>query len=112
MGENRKEENRRVGEEGFEDPLVPAGNQANEEAWQEEGGDGNGSSCCRIWAIEFVSNCIGKGNPLADKCEATGKEEEDESWREKSSQVFLLLRKDPAWSHLQVLGDAQRGGDD
>ena len=87
------------------------GKQPDEEAWKETVGYSKGSSSCEI-ITSVVINCRGKGKPLADMCEATGKEEEDESWREKSSQVFLLLGKDPARSDFQVLGKTQRGGDD
>ena len=56
------------------------------------------------------SVCESKGKSFANKCEVAGKEEEDES--REVSQAFLLLGKDPEWPHLQVLGKAQRRGDD
>ena len=56
------------------------------------------------------SVCESKGKSFANKCEAAGKEEEDES--REVSQAFLLLGKDPEWPHLQVFGKAKRGGDD
>ena len=43
MGECRQEEDGRLGEEGLEDASVPAGKQVDEEAWEEKGGDSNGS---------------------------------------------------------------------
>ena len=105
MGENRKEKNRRVCEEGFEDPLVAAGKQPDEEAWKERYSYSKGSSSCEI-ITSVVINCRGKGKPLADKCEATGKEDEDKSWREKSSQLFLLLGEDQLTSRaIDVKGN-------
>ena len=43
MGEYGKEEDGRLGKEGLQDALVPAGKQVDEEAWEEKGGDSNGS---------------------------------------------------------------------
>ena len=101
-----------MSDESLEDPSVQAGEQADEEAGEEKGGESNDSSSCNICFTCSIANCIGKSNPLANQSEAARKEDEDESWREKSSKMCLLFWKDPARSHLQVLGEAQGGGDD
>ena len=72
-----------MGQEGLQDPLVPAGKQANEKAWEENGGDNHGSSVCGIYSTLTSSiKCRPRGNckPLSDKYETTGKEDEYESW--------------------------------
>ena len=100
-----------MSDESLEDPSVQAGEQANEEAGEEKGGESNGGSSCNIsstWTTNSRANCDGKSNPLTNQCEAAREEDEDKSLREKSS----LFWKDPARSHLQVLGEAQGGGDD
>ena len=102
-----------MSDESLEDPSVQAGEQADEEAGEEKGGESNGGWSCEICStVVSINKYRGKCNPLANQCEAARKEDEDESWREKSSKVCLLFWKDPARSHLQVLGEAQGGGDD
>ena len=110
-----------MSDESLEDPSVQAGEQADEEAGEEKGGESNdGGRSCNIFSTRATmkptrmptANCRGKSNPLTKQREAARKEDEDESWREKASKVCLLFWKDPARSHLQVLGEAQGGGDD
>ena len=104
-----------MSDESLEDPSVQAGEQADEEAGEEKCGESNGGSSCKIYSTSGASatpNCRGKSNPLTKQREAARKEDEDESWREKASKVCLLFWKDSARSHLQVLGEAQGGGDD
>ena len=43
MGEDRQEEDGRLGKEGFQDSSMPAGKEADEEAWEEKSGKSNGS---------------------------------------------------------------------
>ena len=43
MGVDRQEEDRRLSKEGLKDSPVPAGKQADEEAWEEKGRNSNGS---------------------------------------------------------------------
>ena len=100
-----------MSDESLEDPSVQAGEQADEEAGEKKGGKDHGGWSCKI-PFTWSTNCRGKSSPLSNQSEAARKEDEDESWREKSSKVCLLFWKDPARSHLQVLGEAQGGGDD
>ena len=100
-----------MSDESLEDPSVQAGEQADEEAREKKSGKGNGGWSCKIF-FTWSTNCRGKSSHLTNQSEAARKEDEDESWREKSSKVCLLFWKDLARSHLQVLGEAQGGGDD
>ena len=105
-----------MSDKSLEDSSVQAGEQADEEAGEEKCGESNGGWSCEICytskccAVVTVS-CRGKSNPLPNQSEAARKEDEDESWRKKASKVCLLFWKDPARSHLQVLGEAQGGGE-
>ena len=67
--------------------------------------------CARVSVVYRRGKSEDK-NSFADKREAAGEEDEDEPWREKAAQVFFLFRENPARSHLQVLGEAERTGDD
>ena len=109
--EDMQEEDRGMGKEGFQGSPMPAaaGEEADKEARKENGGHDQHSS---LYQTEFFWNCKCEG--FADECESTGKEEGDEAWWEKSSKAcgLLLVGKNLAWTHLQVFGDAQRGGED
>ena len=97
-----------MSEEGFEDSFVPAGSQAGEEAGKEDGGESNGKGFrSRILPI-LNCHCKKKRQPLGDKGETTGEEDENEARGEES----LLRLKNPARTHLQVLGKTQGRGDD
>ena len=98
-----------MGKEGFKESTMPAGEQTNKEAREEDGGHGNDSS---LYNTYWYCKCDSESDTFASKCEAACTEEKDEPWREKSSEVSLLLGKYPARTYLQVLGEAQRGGDD
>ena len=96
-----------MGEEGFQDSFMPAGKQTCEETGKEDGGQRKDTSCCSA-EVKPAS----KSNSLSDKREAVGEEDEDEARGEKSSEESLLLRKNSARTHLQVLGETQGRGDD
>ena len=99
--EDRQEKDRRMNKEGFQESTMPAGEQANEEAREEDGGHDKGRYLYDIYFCSCVFKCDRESGTFAsNKSEATCKEEEDESWREKSSEASLLLRKDPSWSYL------------
>ena len=111
-----------MGEEGLQDSPVPAGEEAEKEARKKTCGDSNRSSSSNYSSSSLYSYVgssyfpskkgKGKSSTFSNKCEATSKEDEDKSWREKSSEIFLLHGKDPTRAHLQVLGKAQRRCDD
>ena len=74
---------------------MPAGKQADEEPGKEHDAESQATSpACKP--------------PLGDKGGSAGKEDENEARREKS----LLFVKNPARTHLQVLGKTQGRGDD
>ena len=91
--------------------MTTAGEEANEEARKEDGGEGHDCSLYQSYSVVIYKH-ESKGKTFAHKCEAADKEDEDEPRGEKASQVFLLFRKNPAGSHPQVLSEAERGGDD
>ena len=115
-----------MGEEGFQDSLVPAGEQGDDETREEKDGESNGDgSSTRVVRVvrvvrvirvvrvvikrtRVVTNYRGNSSPLTNQREAASKKDEDESRREKS---FFFL-EDPTRSHLQVLGQAEGGADD
>ena len=104
--------------EELEYALVQTGEQTYQKACKE-----GGSKCQRSrhqdlfkasWTTFIVADSRNQeqGYSFTAQCETTGKEDEDESRSKKSSQADLLLRKYTTRTHLQVLREAKRGGDD
>ena len=81
---------------------MPAGEEADEDARGKE-------QCCsndctdtpfRPDRVTRALNRQGKGKGLAGQGEATGKEDENKLWREKTTEEVFFLRKNPDRAHL------------
>ena len=96
--------------EGAQKFTMPAGKEADNEARKEKSGDGNESSSWYLlsaWAA--CRKCRGNSNPLANKGEARGNEDEKESWPTYSQ---LLHLEDPTWAIVEAPGQTKSRRED